>query len=344
MKTIALTWGWTGWHIYPLLSIYNYINDEEIAMVWVGWKKSLEEKIAKENEITFLPIKSGKLRRYFDLKNFYEPFLNIVWFFQGIFYIFHYNIDVVFSKWGFVSIPLCLAAKLMWKEIYIHESDTVSGLSNKIVWKLATKIFYSFNNDNIDGKKHILTGQIVNPKMFSPYKEIKEINENWNTEVLVIAWSQGSTIIFENLIKIIQDLPEMNFKIVLGTQNTHFKEKFEKFTNVKTFDYTTQEELSLLYKRADIAVTRGWATSLWELYFFWVHSIIVPLSTSAWNHQFHNAEYFKKEVWSDVLDENKNLHLELFRKLNKYKTLKKKGLNLWWYNYANETIKKMLKK
>lgn len=343
MKTIALTGGWTGWHIYPLLSIYNYLEEDDFAVVWVGWKNSLEEKIAKENEIDFLPIKSGKLRRYFDIKNFYEPLFNIVWIFQGLFYIFHYNIDVVFSKWGFVSLPLCIAAKIMRKKVYIHESDTVSGVSNKIVWKIADKVFYSFKNENIDEEKHVLTGQIVNPKMFEKYKNVTELEENETTEILVVAWSQGSTIIFENLLKILPDLSDVNFKVVLGTQNTHFKDSLEKFDNVNTFNYVTQDEMALLYKRADIAITRGGATTLWELYFFGVHSIIIPLSSSAGNHQYFNAKYFEKEVSSDVLDENKNLHLELFRKINKYRTLKKKGLNIAGYNYANETIKKALK-
>lgn len=345
MKNIWLVWGGTWGHIFPLISIYNACeNNEDLNFVWFWEEDSLEEKIAFENEINFIEIKAWKLRRYFDKNNFFEPLKNIIWFFQSLFYVFHYNIDIIFSKGWYVSLPVCLAWKMLWKKIYIHESDSVSWLSNKIISKIATKIFYSFDNELIDGQKHVLTWQIVNPELIKNISRETPIQENEKLEVLVIAWSQGSTIIFENLLKIIWTFSEANFTVILWSRNSHFKEKFEKFENVKTYDYISQKELSLVYKKTDISITRWWATTLWELYFFWIHSIIIPLSSAAQNHQLHNAEYFKKEVWSDILDENVNLSLELFRLLTKYQLLRKSWLNLWGFNYASERIKKEISK
>lgn len=337
---IALTWWWTWWHIFPLISIYNYLkkNDEyNFFFVWQEW--NIEEKISKKNNIVFLDIPAWKIRRYFDIRNFYEPLKNITWIFFWIFYILKYKIDIVFSKWWYVSLPLCISAFILRKKIYIHESDSITWISNKLIEKIATKIFYTFPNEKINNKKHILSWQILNPKLLEKVKN-EPIWINKNLSVLIIAGSQWSTRIFNSIIKIIPDFWDIEFNIILWEKNLHFKENFKKFSNVKIHDFVEQEILWLMMKNTDIAITRWWATTLWELCIFGVHSIIVPLTESAWNHQKINAEYFKKIYWSDILDENKNLEIELFRKLKKYKSLRKSWLNLEWFYKSLEIIKK----
>jgi len=338
-KTIALTWGWTGWHIIPLLSFYNYFKEEDnYNFLWVGEETGLEAEIAEQNNIEFHDIAAGKIRRYFDWRNFYEPLKNITWIFQGIYYIWKYKIDIIFSKWWFVSLPLSIAGKIMWKKIYIHESDIKMGLANKVISKIATKVFSSFPKEWV---KTITTGQIMNPELLEWLNDLN-LEENKKLKVLVIAGSQGSTIIFENLLKIIPDLSNIQFEIILWEKNKHFKEKFNIFTNTIVHEFVNQKKLWQIYKQTDIAITRGSATVLAELYYFGIHSIIIPI-TNAGNHQIYNAEYYQKLVWSDILDENKNLFLELFRKLDKYKNLRKKDLNLEWFFDAMKIIEKEIK-
>ena len=113
-KTIALTGWWTGWHIFPLLSVYNYLKEEDnYNFLWVWEETGLEADIAEENNIEFHDIAAGKIRRYFDWRNFYEPLKNFTGFFQWIYYIWKYKIDIIFSKWWFVSLPLCFAGKII---------------------------------------------------------------------------------------------------------------------------------------------------------------------------------------------------------------------------------------
>ena len=228
---IALTWWWTWWHVFPLLSIYNHLKNENLDFVWIWENNSLEQKISSENKIEFLSIKSGKLRRYFDIKNFFDPFKIIIWIFQSIYYIIKNDINIIFSKWGFVSVPTCIAGKILGKKIYIHESDTIMWLSNKIIARLATKVFFTFDNPLIDWKKYIKSSQILNPKLIEKISNIQEKNEK--QEILVMAWSQGSKVIFENLLEIIWDLSNSNFTIILWEKNTNFRSSFEKFKNVK---------------------------------------------------------------------------------------------------------------
>lgn len=328
MKVIALTWWWTWGHIYPLLSLYNYLKeDKDLSFVWIWEQDSLEEEEAIRNKIPFEDISAWKIRRYFDLRNFYEPLKNISWIMQWIQLIKKHKIDIIFSKWWYVSLPLCIAAKILGKKIYVHESDMTTWVSNNVVWNLATKIFYTFPNKKINSKKHILTWQILNPELID-YIDNLETIENLKLSVLIIAWSQWSTRIFESILKILPDLQDINFHIILWEKNLHYREKFKEFRNVVAHDYITQKRLWKIYKTIDIAITRAWATSLWELNSFWVHSIIIPLKESANNHQVENAKYFKEKFWSDIIFEANNMELEIFRLIQKYKNLRKVWLNL----------------
>ena len=342
-KKIVFTGGGTGWHITPIISIYNYLKDSSLySYMWLWERESLEEDAAEKNNIDFYDISAGKIRRYFDWRNFYEPLKNLTGIFESFFYILKHKWDVVFSKGGFVSVPACIAAFVLRKKIYIHESDSVMGLANKITSRLATKVFYSFPNDKIDNKKHFHVGHIMNPEMLDNISSIsKEENENLN--VLVIAGSQGSQKIFENLLQILPDCSDIDFHVVLGTNSDeNLKTSLSNFGNVKTYGFIPQKELVKLYIKCDIAITRG-SSTLWELFYFGIHSIIVPLKATGWNHQYYNGLYFNENYGSDLLDEDTNLHLEMFRKLQKYKSLRKRDLNLEGFLDGIKSITEELK-
>ena len=345
-KKIIFTWGGTGWHITPIISLYNYLwVDGKFEYMWLGERESLEETIAGENDIEFHDISAGKIRRYFDIRNFYEPLKNFTWVFESFYHILKYKGDIVFSKWGFVSVPACAAAFILRKKIYIHESDSVMGLANKITSKLATKVFYSFANEKtaVENSKHIHCWAIVNPEMLDSVKSIDK-TENERLTVLVIAGSQWSEKIFENLAQILPDCSDIDFDIMLWTNgNKELKTTLEEFENVTTHEFMSQKKLAKLYIKSDIAITRG-SSTLWELFYFGIHSIIIPLKATGWNHQYHNGLYFNENYGSDILDEDENLHLEMFRKLQKYKELRKTGLNLKGYLDGLKCIKEEIEK
>jgi len=342
-KTIALTGGSTGGHVFPLLALYNYFNDsEDYNFLWFGEQGNIEEEIAENAGIEFHDISAGKLRRYLDYRNLYEPLKNLTWVVEALFFIKKYKIDYVFSKWGYVSLPMAIWAKIMWKKLFVHESDTVSGISNRLVSKLATKVFYSFDNEKIDNKKYILSGQILNSELLD-WLDNLIVPENMRQKILVTWGSQGSTAIFEVLLEILPSLDFIDFTIILWEKNTHLKEEFDKFNNVKTFDFVSQKEFWKILKKTDIAITRAWATSLWEQNAFWIHSIIIPLPTSAWNHQEKNALYFNEKFESDILAQNQELSDRLKVKLLKYKNLRKAWLNLDNFFWALKIIKANMK-
>ena len=342
-KTIALTW-WASWgHIFPLVALYNHLKEDwnyNFLWVWEQWQ--LEENIAWKNKIKFLWISAWKLRRYFDLRNFYEPLKNLTWIFEWIYYVLKHKIDIVFSKWWYVSIPLCISARLLWKKVYIHESDIKTWLANKIVSIFATKVFYTFDNEKIDWKKYIKSWQILNSELLE-YIEDDKIEENEKLTVMIIAWSQWSKIIFEALLKALPDLQDIDFHIILWERNLSFREDFKKFDNTKVHDFVTQKRLWKILKNIDIAITRWSGTTLWELNTFWIHSIIIPI-TKAWDHQMLNAKFFNEKYWSDILLENNFLSNEIAKYLIKYKFLRKKWLNISSFFSALKTIKENIDK
>lgn len=351
IKKIIFAGGWTGGHTTPLISLYNYLNENsKYDYMWLGERDSIEEDTAEKYEIEFHDISAGKIRRYFDIRNFYEPLKNFTGLFESLYYIGKYKWNIVFSKWGFVSVPACLAAFILRKKIYIHESDSVMGLANKITSSFATKVFYSFPNEktiinaqNENTGKHVHSWHILNPEMLDSVKSLS-VDENEKLNVLVIAWSQWSEKIFSNLLQVLPDCQDIDFTIILGTnENEEIQAAFKKFTNVKTYGFIKQKKLAKIYERTDIAITRG-SSTLWELFYFGIHSIVVPLKATGGNHQYHNAEYFNENYGSDILDEDENLHLEMFRKLQKYKILRKADLNLEWYLDGLKTIKEEIEK
>ncbi len=341
-KRIIFTGGWTGGHVTPIESLYNYIEEtSHNRYLWLWERDSLEESAAAKLGIEFKDIAAWKIRRYWDVRNFYEPLKNLTGIFESLYYIFKFKGEIVFSKWWFVSVPAVIAAFLLRKKIYIHESDAVMWLANKITSKFASKVFYTFPNEK--SGKHIHSWPIVNPVMLDSVKSLSK-TENERLTVLVIAWSQGSQKIFEQLVKMLPDCSDIDFHVIMGTNSdASLKAQLGNYGNVKVYGYISQKELSKLYVVSDIAISRG-SSTLWELFYFGIHTIIIPLKATGWNHQYHNGKYFAENYGSDLLDEDENLSLEIFRKLQKYKNLRKTGLNLEWYLDGLNMIKEEIEK
>ena len=324
---VILTGGWTLGHIVPLVSFYMTLKDgNTIDFLWLGERNSFEEETAERYNIPFVDISAGKIRRYWDIRNFYEPLKNLSGIMQALWTIWRYKPDYIFSKGWFVTVPVSIAAFLSRTPLYVHESDNHMWLANKIGSKFAKKVFFTFPNELIDNSKYFLSGPIRNPEMLD-YLESAIPNENEKLEVLVIAGSQGSKRIFEALKEVIPQTQDIHFHIILGEKNLDMRSDFEHLTQVKLYNSLDQKRLGRLMKDIDIAITRG-SSTLWELTSFGIHSIIIPLKATGGDHQTKNAEYFHEKYGSDIIDEDSDLKSELTKKLNSYKDLRKNWLML----------------
>ena len=339
---VMFAWWETWGHVMPLVSLATYLREEgEYEFIWLWQRNSLEEEMAEVHNIQFKSISAWKIRRYFDIRNFYEPLKNLTGIIESIIHILRFKPDYIFSKGWFVALPVCIAGWILRKPIYIHESDSIMGSSNKLSSCFAQKIFYTFPWKYIDNIKHIHCWPIMHPEMIDHVTSM-EMEENDRLKILVIAGIQWSTKIFQALLDILKDCKDVDFHIILWNKNLHFRQKFLPFPNVELYDFLKPAKLWNLMQTCDIAITRG-SSTLWELMYFGIHCIVIPFKATWWDHQSSNAQYFHTKYGFDVLDEEKELSLKIFRKIQKYKDTRKSNLNLEGFFDGLHAIEKELK-
>ena len=150
MKRILLVGGGSGGHVYPVVAVADALKEKgDVELLLLGDDKFMGQAVkeslsAQAGGIEFRPVLSGKFRRYFSPMNLLDVFKFPVGLFQSLWHIFWFMPDVVFAKGGYVSILPALVAKLYLIPLYIHESDSVPGLANRILGRMANKIFISF--------------------------------------------------------------------------------------------------------------------------------------------------------------------------------------------------------
>ncbi len=328
-------WG-TGGHVVPIRSLLDFFNvhaeyQEKVEkLYWFGAKKSLEEqtyyelmKYSPSEQIAFIPIYSWKYRRESyrksRLKNIPDFFLFIFWFFQSFFYLLYHHIDVIFCKWGYVALPVVLAAALLRKKIVVHESDTHPGLVNRIASRFANKVFTGFEWALPDGETvgQILSDDIVietHPE-FTP-----------KTLVLVVWGSQGSKRLYQSLLHVFEFTPDMGvwyeFSIVLWISNNEMSALFNKFHNVHIYGFISQKEMGELYNMCDIAITRGGTTSLAEQKLYDIKQIIVPIPRT--HDQYDNAKRYVR-CYNDIMinQRDHDFEFQLANAIKHFKWFKK---------------------
>ena len=163
MKKIVLTGGGSAGHVTPNIALVPKLRELGYDILYIGSKKGIEKELIQKENIEFKSISSGKLRRYFDIKNFTDPFRVIKGLFDARKILKKYKPDVVFSKGGFVTVPVVIAAHMLKIPVVIHESDISPGLANKISSKYAKKICYNFPETlgHISKDKAVLTGSPI---------------------------------------------------------------------------------------------------------------------------------------------------------------------------------------
>jgi len=333
-KTLIVVWGWTGWHAYPLLNLIQYIHNNTvktsklfsaISFRWIGEVDSIESRLASSNNIPFSAIICGKLRRYFSFKTLLLPFQVLSGIIQSIIILIDEKPLGIFSKGGYVSLPVAVAGWLLQTPIYLHESDSVPGLANRIVARFATGILCSF----AEAEKFFAPEKIMGHGTLLPLG-INEIlteptKENPKTQLLVNCGSQWSSRIFDAILEILEtwnpSLSTVDIHLILGTQNAHYRKKFKQFQQVKLYDFFyDQKEYFELVHNCDIVIARS-GSSIFEFEALGLHMILIPHPHTGGNHQYYNAKIFEKKGHECILQENLSKELPIV--LEKYKGYKK---------------------
>jgi UDP-N-acetylglucosamine--N-acetylmuramyl-(pentapeptide) pyrophosphoryl-undecaprenol N-acetylglucosamine transferase len=303
-KNICLVWGWTGGHVTPLVSLVKIHENLNQNYFWIGSKNSLEEQEAKKNTIPFFPIHVLRLWTTKSWKIIFYPFILLYSVFQARRILLEQKTELIFCKWWPGSLSVWIASWLLIIPLWIHESDTIPGRSNRILGYFAQRVFLGFNTSwkFFQEKKITVSGQILHPDIEKPAKKFKI----WKTDknhVLVICGSQGSKNVFEAISRYCDNL-DVEWIILLGLLNGDSREKFNTFKNISLYDWIDAHTLGSVLSKTDLVITRWSATTLAEVDHFGIKKIMIPLPWSAWNHQYYNALWYKENKEDILIEED----------------------------------------
>jgi len=319
---ILFTGGGTAGHIFPIVAIVQEIKksnpDSDFQFFYIGPKDEFAEKLFSEEGIEVKTIFAGKIRRYFSFQNIIDLFLKTpLGFFQAFYYIFVISPDLIFSKGGYGSIPVIIAGWMLMTPIFIHESDVVPGLANKIASRFALEIFCAFpveQTSYFPAEKMISVGNplreaiLIKPKE-DPKKLLKLTGEK--PVIFIVGGSQGAQRINDRLLADLSDFLK-NFEIIHQTGQKNFeqvKKEAEAVVdkNLKKyyhpFPFLNEIELSAALRAADLIISRAGAGIIFEIAAVGKPSILVPLEGSAQDHQVRNAYAFAQNGAAVVMEE-----------------------------------------
>lgn len=308
MKKIIMTGGGTAGHVTPNIALMPALKEAGFDIEYIGSINGMEKGLIEATGTPYHGISSGKLRRYFDWKNFSDPFRVLKGYGQAVSLMKKIKPDVVFSKGGFVSVPVVLAARHCHIPAIIHESDITPGLANKIAIKGAKKVCCNFPETMkyLPADKAVLTGSPIRRELFSGNAEnairLCNFKDHSKPVLLIIGGSLGSKIVNEAVRKVLPELLEKFYVIHLCGKG-NLDNSLSGTIGYAQFEYASSE-LTDMFALADMAISRAGANSICELLALHKPNILIPLSaTASRGDQVLNANSFKKQGFSYVLEE-----------------------------------------
>ena len=307
-KKIVLTGGGTAGHVTPNIALLPHLKDKGYEISYIGSYEGIEKRLIADYEIPYYGISTGKLRRYFDPKNFTDPFRVIKGFAEAKKILKQTKPDVVFSKGGFVSVPVVRAAAALKIPCIIHESDMTPGLANKLCAPVATKICCNFPETlaHLPEDKAVLTGSPIREELAKGNKlaayEVCGFTSN-KPVIMVIGGSLGSAAINKAVREALPSLLH-DFQVV----HICGKEKIDNLLlttkGYHQFEYL-KAELKDIFAMSDVVISRAGANAICELLALKKPNLLIPLPAgSSRGDQILNAASFETQGYSMVVSED----------------------------------------
>lgn len=294
MKRIVLTGGGTAGHVTPNLALIPHLLKKGWEIHYIGTSKGMEYGLLKDiKNVKYHGIQGGKLRRYFDLKNFTDPFRVAAGVFQAQSLIGELRPNVVFSKGGFVGVPVVLGAKLHGVPVVMHESDMTPGLANKICLPFAKAVCTTFPEcAKALGEKGVQTGTPLRAQLFSGKRERGLRLCGFDTAkpvLMVIGGSLGAQAVNE---AVRAALPELltHYQVVHLCGKDNLDASLSKLVGYQQFDYL-KDELPDVFACADIMLSRAGSNALSEIMALRKPALLIPYpATASRGDQILNAK------------------------------------------------------
>lgn len=306
-KKIVLTGGGSAGHITPNIALLPHLNRLGYEVHYIGSYQGMEKKLIEDYQIPYYGISTGKFRRYFDLKNFTDPFRVIKGFGEARRILKEIQPDIVFSKGGFVSVPVVRAAASLKIPCIIHESDMTPGLANKLCIPVACRVCCNFPETlhSLPAEKAVLTGSPIRDELAKGNKlaGLNLCNFSANKPVLmVIGGSLGAAAINQAVREALPRLLE-DFQIVHICGNEKIDNLLLNQPGYVQFEYL-KGELKDVFAMADVVVSRAGANAICELLALKKPNLLIPLSAGSRGDQILNARSFEAQGFSMVIDED----------------------------------------
>ena len=306
MKRIVLTGGGTAGHVTPNMALIDRLRQMNYDISYIGTIDGIEKGLIEGMKVPYYGISSGKLRRYFSWKNFTDPFRVIKGYFQAKKLLKELNPDVVFSKGGFVAVPVVYAAKKRGIPAVIHESDMTPGLANKLCIKKATKVCCNFEAtlSHLPAGKAIHTGTPLRKELFTGSRERGlEINgfTNGMPVLMIVGGSTGALRVNEAVRGVMPELLK-TFQVIHLCGKGKTDPEYDHITGLRQYEYVS-DDLKDMFAAADIVISRAGANAISEILALKKPNILIPLSIGSRGDQVLNAEAYEKSGYSYVLRE-----------------------------------------
>lgn len=307
MKRIVLTGGGTAGHVTPNIALLPRLKELGYEIHYIGSYDGIERKLIEQYRIPYYGIASGKLRRYFDWKNFSDPFKVIKGYSQARSILKKLKPDVLFSKGGFVSVPVVMAAKHRKIPAIIHESDITPGLANKLAIPYAYKVCCNFPETMkyLPAEKAVLTGSPIRRELLSGNRQngLSYCHfQSGKPVILIMGGSSGSQFINETVRSILPELLK-TYQIIHLCGKGNLDASQNNTVGYTQLEYANKE-LSDLFAAADLVISRAGANAICELLALRKPNILIPLSANASRgDQILNAHSFEQQGYSMVIEE-----------------------------------------
>ena len=321
MKRIILTGGGTAGHVTPNIALLPRLRELGYDVHYIGSYTGIEKVLIEQFDVPYHGISSGKLRRYFDWKNFTDPFRVIKGFSEANKLIKTLKPDVIFSKGGFVSVPVVLAGKRNHVPTIIHESDMTPGLANKLSIPSASKVCCNFPEtlEHLPEGKAVLTGSPIRQELLQGSKEAARKLCGFTSDkpvILIVGGSLGSVVVNDAVRAILPELLK-DFHVVHLCGNGKTDESLQGLEGYVQFEYI-KHELKDLFALTDIVISRAGANAICELLAIRKPNLLIPLSANASRgDQILNARSFERQGFSVVYEEEELTNEVLLNAIHK---------------------------
>ncbi len=300
---VLISTGGSGGHVIPAITIYDHLKSRYETLISTDIRGL--KYIDKENYKSII-IDTPKLNNLFLLP--FALFKVLVLTIKCLVLLKKKDISILISTGGYMSLPLCLAAKVLNIKIFLIEPNMVLGRANKFFLNFSKKILcYSKNLINLP-KKFEQKKIIIKPLIRKKYYETDNIpNKDILFSIIIIGGSQGASIFDNFLNEILVKISKIfSLKVIHQTseKNVHTLKNFYEENKIENKVFAFDQNLNELLKKSDLCITRAGASSLAELSFLNIPFIAIPLPSSKDNHQYENARYYKDKDCCWMIDQN----------------------------------------